>query len=108
MKSLLNKANDLKQEKMSKINSLTEEDIALTVLNLTNVLDKALEVKSLNDIAEYLYKLTSLYNKFYAENKVLTEENSTLQESWLVLTKIVHKVNSLLLDVLAIEVPEKM
>ena len=108
MKSLLNKAKDLKQDKMSKISSLTEEDIALNVLNLTSVLDKSLEAKALNEIAEYLYKITSLYNKFYAENKVLTEGDEQLQESWLVLTKIVHKVNTLLLNLLAIEIPDKM
>ena len=52
--------------------------------------------------------LTSLYNKFYSENKVLTEENKDLQESWLVLTDTVYKVNQLLLDVLGINIPEKM
>jgi len=108
MKSLLNKAKDLKQDKMSKISSLTEEDIILNILNLTSVLDKSLEAKALNEIAEYLYKITSLYNKFYAENKVLTEGDEQLQESWLVLTKIVHKVNTLLLNILAIEIPDKM
>ena len=59
-------------------------------------------------VAEYLYKITSLYNKFYAENKVLAEENKELQESWLVLTKLVYDINNLLLDVLGIKVPEKM
>ena len=75
---------------------------------MPTVLTKAKEAKSLNDIAEFLYKLTSLYNKFYSENKVLVEENKQLQESWLVLTKLVYDINNLLLDVLGIKVPEKM
>lgn len=108
MKSLLNKAADLASEEIKMINGQTEKDIALTILNLPAVLDKALDTKSLNEIAEYLYKLTSLYNKFYAENKVLTEENKDLQESWLVLTKIVYNINILLLDILGIKVPNKM
>ena len=61
-----------------------------------------------DDIAEYVYKLTSLYNKFYAENKVLVEEDKELQESWLVLTKLVYDINNVLLDVLGLKVPEKM
>ena len=77
-------------------------------LSPTDLLNKAYESKSLNDIAEYLYKLTSQYNKFYAENKVLTEENKEIQESWLILTKIVYNINTLLLDTLSIKVPEKM
>ena len=108
MKSLLKKAEGLKQEQMYFINSETEKDIALTILSLPTVLLKSKEAKSLNDIAEYLYKLTSLYNKFYAENKVLVEENQQLQESWLILTKLVYDINMLLLDVLGLKVPEKM
>ena len=108
MKSLLNKAEDLKQEKVSKLKGETEKEIALTLLNLPIVLDKSLETKSLNDIAEYLYKLTSQYNKFYSENKVLIEEDEELKESWLVLTKIVYSTNMLLLDTLGIKVPNKM
>ena len=108
MKSLLAKAKELKQDTMHMINGETEREIALTILNLPNVLTKSKEARSLNDIAEYLYKITSLYNKFYSENKVLVEENQQLQESWLVLTKIVYDINNLLLNVLGIKVPEKM
>lgn len=108
MKSLLTKAKDLKQDKMHVINGDTEREIALTILSLPIILTKSKEAKSLNDIAEYLYKITSLYNKFYAENKVLVEENQELQESWLVLTKIVYDINNLLLNVLGLKVPEKM
>lgn len=108
MKSLLAKATHLKQEKIHLLNGETEREIALTILSLPTVLTKSKEVKSLNDIAEYLYKLTSLYNKFYSENKVLVENNQQLQESWLVLTKLVYDINNLLLDILGIKVPEKM
>ena len=78
------------------------------MLNLPRVLDKAYEVKSLNDIADYLYKLTSAYNKFYAENRILTEKDINKKSSWLALTNIVKSTNEMLLDILAIEVPEKM
>ena len=108
MKSLLKKAENIEFNKMNTLKTETERDIALTILSLPSVLNKAYESKSLNDIAEYLYKLTSQYNKFYAENKVLTEENKEIQESWLILTKIVYNINTLLLDTLSIKVPEKM
>lgn len=108
MKSLLAKASNINYHKIHILNSDTEKDIALTILNLPIILTKSIEAKSLNDIAEYLYKLTSQYNKFYNENKILVEKNEKLQESWLVLTKIVYDINMLLLDVLGIKVPEKM
>ena len=108
MKSLLKKAEELNAKKIKVLKGETEKNIALTLLELPTVLDKALDSKSLNDIAEYIFNLTSLYNKFYAENKVLTEENKDLQESWIVLTEVVYKVNNLLLNILGIKVPEKM
>ncbi len=108
MKSLLEKGKELKIGEITKFKTETEKEIALTILRLPNVLDKALDSRSLNDVTEYLYKLTSLYNTFYAENKILTAEDKDLQKSWLTLTKIVYDINMTLLDVLAIEVPEKM
>ena len=52
--------------------------------------------------------MTSKYNTFYADNKILLEEDALLKESWLVLTDIVYKTNLLLLDTLGLKVPEKM
>jgi len=108
MKSLLAKAKELTQDTSKVVSTKTEKDIVLTILNLPNILNKALDSKSLNDIAEYIYKLTSLYNKFYSENKIITEEGLEKRESWLVLTNIVYNINMMLLDVLGIPVPEKM
>lgn len=108
MKSLLTKSTGIKQEKMHSINGETEKEIGLTLLNLPTVLTKTLETKSLNDLTDYIYKLTSIYNKFYSENKVLIEENEEKRESWLVLTSLVYKTNLLILNILGIEVPDKM
>ena len=108
MKSLLNKAEDIKANKIIKLKGETEKELALTILNLPIALNKAIESKSLNEICEYIYRLTSQYNKFYAENRILSEEDKELQASWLVLTKIVYNLNNTLLNVLGISVPEKM
>ena len=108
MKSLLEKGKKEKKETYSKIGNQTDREILLTLLKLPIILTKAYEAKSLNDIAEYLYTLTSKYNTFYADNKILLEEDALLKESWLVLTDIVYKTNLLLLDTLGLKVPEKM
>ena len=107
MKSLLNKA-ETKEFDIKVLENKTDREIAITLLNLPEVIDKSYELKSLNDIADYLYKLTSVYNKFYAENRILTEEDQDKKDSWLALTKIVKQTNEMLLDILGIEVPEKM
>lgn len=106
MKSLLQKVTD-KNITFLEIDKNTR-DVIKNILNLSNVLTSAYQDKSLNDIAEYLYKLTSSYNKFYAENRVLTEENPAKRISWIALTSIVYDINTLLLETLAIEIPNKM
>lgn len=108
MKSLLDKSKDIKATKITKFSGLIEKEIALTLLNLPIVLKKSLDTKSLNDISDYIYILTSKYNKFYAEHRVLTETDENLKCSWILLTNIVYNTNKLLLDIMGINLPEKM
>ena len=107
IKSLLEKS-DINNTKSINIYTDTEKDIAKTILTLTNILDKSLNDKSLNEITDYLYNLNSLYNKFYSENKILTEEDYNKKISWLTLSRVVKKINELLLSILAIKIPNKM
>ena len=108
IKSLLEKSKEnLENLQLFKMSG-SEKDTMRLLLEMPVVLNKAFESKSLNDIADYLYRLTSSYNKFYAENHILTCEDKYLKDSWLALSKLVHETNSLLLNILAIEVPEKM
>ncbi len=110
MKSLLKKAEEanIEYSTFTTMNSSIERDIIICMLNLRSVLTKSINTKSLNDITEYLYKITNLYNNFYSNNHVLTEENKELQASWLTLTKVVYENNLKLLNILGIEVPERM
>lgn len=110
IKSLLKKAKEenIKYEKFSKINSKTEKEVILNLLNMPKIISRAYDEKSLNEVAEYIYKLTSSYNKFYSENKILTEKDNDLRESWLVLSEVVYNSNMLLLDLMGIKCPEKM
>lgn len=110
IKSLLKKAKEenVEYKKFTKINSKTEKDIIINLLNMPSVINRAYESKSLNEVAEYIYKLTSSYNKFYSENKILSEKDADLKSSWLILSKVVYDTNMLLLDLLGIECPEKM
>lgn len=110
MNSLLRKAKNEGYEnyEIKKLKNGTDKEVLQTLLNLPRVLKKSYDVKSLNDIAEFLYKLTSTYNKFYSENHILTSKDEELKTTWLALTDVVHKTCLLLLDTLGISVPEKM
>ena len=110
IKSLLEKSESSVEN--IKIKVIPEDDtfkeVMRIILEMPTILTKALQDKSLNGICDYLYRLTSSYNRFYATNHILTCKNADLKESYLALSKLVKNVNLLLLDTLAIEVPEKM
>lgn len=110
MKSLLNKAQELNIEynKIYDIYSEYDKDIIINLNNLDLILNKSFNAKSLNEITDYLFKLSSSYNRFYTENIVLKEKDILKKKSWLYLTKLVYETNIKLLDILAIKVPDKM
>lgn len=107
MRSLLTKAGDNNYH-ISDIYNEYDREVFVNLMNLSSVLSKSYEAKSLNEIAEYLYKLTSSYNKFYEHNHILSESDMDKKESWISLTFLVLKINLLLLDVLGIKCPNKM
>lgn len=108
MNSLLNKAVTIKNDKYNLINTKEERDIIMNLLNLSSVIEKSFKTRTLNEICEYLYKLTNSYNAFYSNHEVLTESNELIKESYIALTKLVHDTNKYLLDILAISVPDKI
>lgn len=110
MKSLLTKAQEagIKYSKYHQVTTPIEKEIILLTTTLRSTIIKSFTSKSLNDITDYLYKITNLYNNFYSSNKVLIEEDINKKESWLVLTKIIYENNIKLLNILGIEIPNKM
>ena len=107
MKSLLSKS-DLKYDKYYKINTKEERDILINIIKLRSVIEKSFNMRSLNEICEYIYKLTSSFNAFYSNHEVLTEENECIKESYLTLINEVYKINKYLLNILAITLPDKI
>ena len=109
MKSLLKKADEagIQYNKIEVIDD-NIKDIVLNLLNINKVLVKSFNSRSLNEITELLYKLTNSYNNFYSSVRILTEENEVNKISWLALTKVVYDNNIKLLNILGIDVPERM
>lgn len=109
MKSLLNNAKkeNIIYNEVEVIDEKTKE-IALSLLNINKVLLKSFNTKSLNEIAELLYKITNTYNNFYSNVRILTEKDEKVRSSWLAITDIVYQNNLKLLNILGINVPERM
>lgn len=110
MKSLLQNAKKegLENYEITKFKGTADRNIALSMLKLPVVLNKSFQQKSLNELSDYIYRLTSIYNSFYSENKILTEKDEQQKASWLGLTNLVYQTNLLILNILGINIPEKM
>ncbi len=105
MSSLLKKS-EIDYQNYNLINTLEERNIILNLINLRSIIEKSFKTRTINEICEYLYKLTSSFNAFYSNHEVLTEEDIKIKESYLTLIDIVYKTNKYLLDILAIELPD--
>ena len=110
MSSLLNKAKkeNIIPNEYKLISTSEERDIIINLLNLRNTIEKSMATRTLNEICEYLYRLTSSFNAFYSNHEVITEPDETKKESYISLIKLVHDTNKYLLNILAIDVPNKI
>ena len=59
-------------------------------------------------VAEYAYKLAQALNKYYHEYKVLAEEDETKRKSRLATLSLALRVLNKMMEILAIEIPDKM
>ena len=108
IKSIFSKLGDVENVKIKTISSKEEENIIVKLIELTKNLKAAFDEKNTGVICDYLFNLCNLYNKFYSEHNIVNEKDETVKESWVALSKLVYQVIEKLLDVLAIEIPERM
>jgi len=111
IKSILRKAGvnpDELSGKMLEPCSDTERDLMLKLSKFNEAVETALADMAPNKICEYIYDLSNLFNKFYHENRIISEENLDRKKSWLNLITLTKNVLETALDLLGIEAPEKM
>lgn len=90
------------------INSSEEKNIIMSIIKLTESFDICYKEKSLNSLCDAVYNLASAFSLFYNNTKVLSQTDDKLRNGYLSLCKLVYKAIALTLNVLAIDIPEKM
>lgn len=86
----------------------TERDLMLKLSKFNEAIEASLADMAPNKVCEYIYDLSNLFNKFYHENRIISEENLDRKKSWLNLITLTKNVLETALDLLGIEAPEKM
>jgi arginyl-tRNA synthetase len=110
MKSILRRAMDLGLEPGPIVAPTVaqERDLMLRLLRLPEVIDRAVDVRAPNVVAEYAFEIATDFNRFYEACHILREEDPLRQASWLAVVDLTLRTLMLLLDILGIEIPDRM
>lgn len=85
-----------------------ERDLVLALVRLPEVVDRAMSLRAPNHIAEFAYEVAGRFNRFYDACHILSESDPDLRASWLSLASWTLRALERLLDLLGIEVPDRM
>jgi arginyl-tRNA synthetase len=85
-----------------------DRNLMLQLLRFPEVVQRAAEFRAPNHIAEYAYELVADFSRFYEACHILSEEDAVRQAGWLGLVALTLRTLATSLDLLGIEIPERM
>ena len=83
-------------------------DLYLQIAMFGSALERAWERRAPSELAEYAYDLASTFSAFYNTHHILREANAALQGSYLAITELTLRTLRIVLDLLGIEIPDRM
>lgn len=107
IQSLLKKAN-FSDENYRIIPEDGNRDLMLLLSEWPDHFDLALRNYAPHILCEYVYKIAQTFSSFYAACHILSEEDDTIKSSRLALCALTHQYIKEILDILGIEIPERM
>ncbi|MEM7442859.1 MAG: arginine--tRNA ligase [Pseudomonadota bacterium] len=109
VKSLLRRAADQGYEPGTVLPpSDVERDLMLTLGQMPDAIAKAYDKRAPNELCDFAFALAQEFSRFYAATHILSEEDPAKRAAWLGLAKLTLDQLSLQLDLLGIEVPDRM
>ena len=110
IKSILRKAADrgLTAGSIIAPSVAQERGLMLRLVRMPEVVQRAMDLRAPNVLAEYTYDVATDFSRFYEHCHILSEEDAERQASWLGLVSLTLAVLTRLLDLLGIEIPERM
>lgn len=85
-----------------------ERDLMLELLRFPEAVQRAIDLRAPNHVAEYAHTLAGTWNRFYDVCHILSETDGARQSSWLSLAEWTEKTLATLLHLMGIEVPDRM
>ena len=84
------------------------KELMLCITKLGPALENALRSSAPNLICAYIYDLAGAVNKFYHETRILTEEDSQLQQGYISLIGLAKDILEKCIHILGFSAPDKM
>ena len=85
-----------------------ERTLVLDLLKLPEVVERAIDLRAPNHVAEYVHGLAASFNRFYDVCHILSEQDPARQASWLSISQLTLEALTTMLHLLGIEVPDRM
>jgi arginyl-tRNA synthetase len=85
-----------------------ERDLMLALFRFPEVVDRSIDLRAPNHLAEYGHNLAAQWNRFYDQCHILTERDQERQSSWISLARWTESTLETVLQLLGIEVPDRM
>ncbi len=108
IKSVLEKAGGAPAQAAIKIVDQAERDLVLVLAAFSEAMAAAYKRRMPHLLCDHAYALAQAFSKFYANCRIKDEADEAVRNSRLVLAETTGKQLRLVLDMLAIEVPERM
>ncbi len=86
----------------------SEKNLMLSLTNFAESIHRACDEYAPHKVCSYIYELSNQFNSFYHDNKIIAEENKEVQKEWIALIVTVLDVMGICMDLLAIDVPDRM
>ena len=112
IKSILHKYHDLGKSAegavITSAHSESEKNLMLEISKFNAVIDGAFADTAPHKICSYIYDLANAFNSFYHETKIMSEEDETVQKSYIRLLELTKSVLETSIDLLGFSAPERM
>ena len=112
IKSILHKYHDLGKNADNSVitaaHSESEKNLMLELSKFNAVIEGAFTDTAPHKICSYIYDLANAFNSFYHETKIMSEEDETVQKSYIRLLELTKSVLETSIDLLGFSAPERM
>ena len=113
IKSILEKYEELKGkdaewQPIRPAQSVSEKELQLELCRFGEIIETAFAETAPHKICQYMADLADAFNNFYLENKIIAEEDTCKQASFISLITLTKEILDTCMDLLGMESPEHM